>query len=173
MKVKILDKKSGQIKNALILEANAKDLPSLQEGWDFNFPKLLQKLSNAKAYRLVLEDQPQIPLACLIFQMVNGEVPYIAYLESSPENKGSTKIYDWLAGCLIAFSFQQSLIKGNGHYKGYLELDVGEEKAKNEEKLMAVYSAKYGFKRYSQTGMCLSDEDGLALIQKYLTRQQP
>lgn len=170
MKVKILDRQSGQIKSALILEAKGNDLPSLQEGWNFNFPKLLRKLSNAKAYMLVLEDEPQIPLACLIFQMVNGELPYIAYLESSPQNKGITKIYDWLAGCLIAFSFQQSLIRGSGHYKGYLELDVGEKKAKNEEKLMSVYSAKYGFKRYSQTGMCLSDAEGMALIQEYLAR---
>jgi hypothetical protein len=170
MKVKVLDKKSGQLKNALILEANAKDLPSLQEGWDFNFPKLLRNLKNAKAYKLVLEEEPETPLACLIFQMVDGKLPYIAYLELSPQNKRRTKKYDWLAGCLIAFSFQQSLIRGKDHYQGYLELDVGEKKSENEEKLMKVYSSKYRFKRFSQTGMCLSDEDGLLLIKEYLSR---
>ena len=104
--------------------------------------------------------------------MVNGTGPYIAYLECSPENKGKNKKFDWVAGCLIAFSFKQSLIRGKGDYQGYLELDVQEKRDVDAIKVMSNYSKKYGFKRYGLTStMCLVDDDGHKLIEKYLERE--
>lgn len=39
MKVKILKIEAGKLVNAEILEGEKFSLPSLQEGWRFNFPK--------------------------------------------------------------------------------------------------------------------------------------
>lgn len=168
MKVKVIHRKTKVIKNALIKEAKSTELPSIQEGWNFNFPRNLSKLSDAKAYVLVLEENQSKPLGCLIFQMLNGNRAYIAYLESSPENIGEEKEFERIAGCLIAFSFKQSLILGQGDFQGYLELDVSEKKLENEIKLMSNYSTKYGFQRISKTGMCLCDDYGHQLIEEYL-----
>jgi hypothetical protein len=171
MEVKILEKSSGKLRNGLILEAKATELPTIHDGWVFNFPNRLKESPNAKAYKLVLEGELEILLGCLIFQMVGGIRPYIAYLECSPENKGKSKKFEWIAGCLIAFSFKQSLIRGKGDYLGYLELDVQEKQDIDTIKLMSNYSNKYGFRRFGQTTtMCLADEDGFNLIREYLER---
>lgn len=168
MKVKIFHRQTEALKNAIIKEAKPNELPSIQDGWRFNFPRNLSKLLNAKAYVLVLEEDQSKPLGCLIFQMIEGIRPYIAYLESSPRNVGSEKEFESIAGCLIAFSFRLSLMLGQGDFQGYLELDVFEKKSENELKLMSNYSAKYGFQRISNTRMCLFDDHGHQLINDYL-----
>ncbi len=170
MKVKILEVSSGELADASI-ESRSLDLPGLQEGWRFAFDKQIRKLSDAKAYVLVTEETPDIIEGCLIFQMKGKVVPYMAFVEVAPHNKTNAKKYDYVAGCLIAFAFKQSIILGKGDYKAWLSFDVSEEKEEDQIKLMGMYSQKYNAVKVDETQMYIMDDAGDALIENYLKRK--
>ena len=130
MKVKILKIEAGKLVNAEILEGEKFSLPSLQEGWRFNFPKHA-KDKWAFTYVLVSEQTPHIIEVCLIYKMRKQLEPYMAYIEIAPHNKGEKKKYDLVAGCLIAFACRLSFIHGKGDYKGWLAFDVQEADKKD------------------------------------------
>jgi len=169
MNVKILEVSTDELKDALIRKGNKSELPSLHENWRFNFVKH-SKLPYSTAYVLVAEETPTVVEGCLIFQMKNKIVPYMAYVEVAPHNKGTSKIYDFVAGCLIAFAFKQSLAQAKGDYKGQLFFDVKEEKEEDTKKLMTLYSKKYYAKLLDEKTMVIIDDDGDRLIQEYLER---
>lgn len=175
MRVRILKIKTGEPASAAIEQNSSLALPSPphDEGWRFNFAKLSKQLKHASTYVLVTEETPQVIEGCLIFQLQEGKIPYGAYIEVAPHNKGDEKRYDRVAGCLIAFAFQLSLDQGKGDYAGLLYFDVLEEKKEDEVKLMSNYSSRYGAKRVGQTTkMLIADDDGHALIDTYLRWEQ-
>lgn len=145
------------------------ELPSIHEGWRFNFDKKFSKLKNSTAYVLITEKTPHIIEGCLIFQLTDKKRPYMPYIEIAPHNKIETKKYDHVAGCLIAYAFKLSIIYGVGIDNGILEFDVLEEKKEDEIKLMALYSEKYNAARINNsTTMVIYDKAGEALIERYL-----
>lgn len=168
MKVKIREVTEDELRDALIREGKGKELPSMHDSWRFNFDAQLKKLPNATAYILVVEDTPTIIEGCMIFQWREKMIPYMAYIEVAPHNRGDNKKYDYVAGCLIAFAFKQTFKSKQTDYKGYLTFDVMEENEKDAEKLMKNYSKRYNAKRTGPTEMVIIDEDGDALVEKYL-----
>lgn len=166
MNVKILKIEDGKLVNAEILEGKKFSLPSLQEGWRFNFPKHA-KDKGAFTYVLVSEETPGIIEGCLIYKMRKELEPYMAYIEIAPHNREEKK-YDRIAGCLIAFACRLSFIHGKGDYKGWLAFDVQEADKKDEIKLMALYSSEYRALRWQGTTMIITPEDGEKLIEQYL-----
>src|SRR5687768_6804382 len=106
MKVKILDMATDVLVNALIRPATVAELPTLQEGWRFNFKKL-SRSPNTQAFVLVREDTAELIEGCLLFEMKNKLIAYMSYVELAPHNKGDDKRCDYVAGCLIAFAFKQ------------------------------------------------------------------
>ncbi|HEY8782208.1 MAG TPA: hypothetical protein VIM16_11360 [Mucilaginibacter sp.] len=155
---------------ALIKKGNVSEMPSIQQGWRFNFDKELKKLKNATGYLLVTEEAPEVIEGCMIFQLIDKQQPYMAFVEVAPHNKRNTKTYDYVAGCLIAFAYQLSVTEGVGDYNSMLQFDVMEEKKEDEIKLMALYSTKYHAKRWNGTTMVIMDEDGEALVKKYISQ---
>ncbi len=169
MKVKIREVTEDELKDALIREGKGKELPSMHDNWRFNFATQLKKLSSAKAYVLVTTDTPNVIEGCIIFQMKEKAIPYMAYIETAPHNRGTVKKHDDVAGCLIAFACKLSLTSKDEIYKGYLTFDVLEEDPANEKKLMGTYSKKYGAMRIGDTTeMVIAPEDGEKLMAKYL-----
>ena len=168
MKVKILEVSTDELTGAIIRKGEEGELPSIHDEWRFNFTKQLKQLANATAYVLVAEDTPKQIEGCLIFQMKDKVIPIMAFLEIAPHNKGDKRKYDYVAGCLIAFAFKQTYIRAKKDYKGYLIFEVLEEDPADTEKLMKMYSAKYNAKRIDDTTMIIVDEDGDALIERYL-----
>jgi len=170
MKVKILEISSGELVDATIKERKF-NLPGLHDGWRFSFDKQILKLPNTTAYVLVTDETQEAIEGCLIFQMKNKIIPYMAFVEVAPHNKTDAKRYDYVAGCLIAFAFRQSIIQGKGDYKGWLAFDVMEEKEDDQIKLMGMYSLKYGAVKVDETQMYIMDDAGDALMEKYLERK--
>ncbi len=169
MKVKILKVATEEVVASFIRKANAAEMPSIQQNWRFNFNKELKKLKNATGYLLVTEDTPDTIEGCMIFQLKDMKEPYMAFVEVAPHNKKNKKRYDFVAGCLIAYAYQLSLIEGWEHFKGYLQFDVMEQDKEDEIKLMSIYSSKYHAKRIGNTTtMVIVDDDGDALIAEYL-----
>lgn len=167
MKVKILKVENGKLVEAEIKESGNLQLPSVQEGWRFNFPKH-SKSKGAHTYVLSAEETRRIIEGCLIYKMKDNHEPYMAYIEIAPHNRGNDNKYERVAGCLIAFACRLSFILGQADFKGWLAFDVLEEKEEDQKKLMALYSKNYKAKRFGETTMYITPQDGEELIKKYL-----
>ncbi|WP_428656510.1 hypothetical protein [Runella sp.] len=167
MKVKIAKAEDGRPVKATIKVSNSVSLPSLTEGWKFNFRKHSKK-AHFETYILVCDETPAVIEGCLIFQLKGAVEPYMAYIEIAPHNKGSDKIHVKVAECLIAFACRLSFIKGKEHYKGWLAFDVLEEDKQNEIILMTLYSQKYGALKFGETTMVIPPEAGEKLVAQFL-----
>lgn len=171
MKIRILEVASGNFVNGEIRLGNKSEMPSMQTGWIFNFDKHI-KISNSKTYVLVSDKTPNIIEGCLVFEMKNKILPYMAYIEIAPHNKNKERLYDYIAGCLIAFACELSFTHGKGENRGFLTFDVREENESHQKKLMQVYAQKYKAKWLSflspPTTMIITPHDGEILIKEYL-----
>lgn len=167
MKVKILRITDNKTVNAQIIKPVGFTLPSITDGWRFNFKKHSAK-AGFQTYVLVKEETPKIIEGCLIFRLRDTVEPYMAYIELAPHNKGKSKIHDHVAGCLIAYACRLSFLLGVAHFKGWLAFDVMEENKEDEIKLMAMYSTKYGAMKWQNTTMVISPEGGEKLIAEFL-----
>jgi len=170
MNVKILKIDINDLVDAKILDAKSikVNLPSITDGWIFNFKKHAKE-KNHEVYILICEETPDIIEGCLIFEMKGKIEPYMAFIEVAPHNKGNDKRYDRIAGSLIAFACRLSFKNGKGDYLGYLTFDVQEENKEDEIKLMAVYSKKYNALKYGATTMIIPPSGGEKLINEFLS----
>lgn len=170
MKVKIIRVADSLAVDAAIALPSGTVLPSLADGWRFNFKSNTRK-ENLQTYVLVCDDTPKTIEGCLSFKMKDKSEPYMAYVETAPHNQGAGRRYDHVAGCLIAFACRLSFMYGKEDNKGWLAFDVLEEHKADEEKLMKLYSKKYKAVRYAATTtMLIPPEGGEKLIDEYLNR---
>lgn len=169
MKVKILRVGNNELVDAEIKEGKKLKLPSIQNGWRFNFPKH-SKSTGAHTFVLLVSETPEVIEGCLIYKETQEKELYLAYIEIAPHNQGNNKKYDLVAGCLIAFACKQSFILIGGESKGWLSFHVKEETAEGQKKLMTMYSKKYKARKFDETTMYILPEDGEWLIKKYLNR---
>lgn len=171
MEIKILKVSTDELIGATILDGKSIKLPSMQDGWRFNFEKLSKTIQNAETYVLITNESPQTIEGCVIVQLIDKKIPYMAYLEVAPHNQTNPKRYDYIAGCLIAFAFKLSVQKGKGDYQAQLFFDVQEDNEDISKKLIYVYRSKYGALLMGETTLVIMDEAGYKLIKKYLERQ--
>lgn len=170
MKIKLENAATGETVVAEIKKPGSIALPSIQENWRFNFHKHA-KLPNATAYVLTNVETPEVIEGCLIFQMLEKQEPHMAFVEVAPHNRGNNRKVNLVAECLIAFACRLSFQQGEGDYKGWLSFTVSESDPKDQIKLMALYSEKYGAIRVDKTTtMFIDPEGGESLIERYLER---
>lgn len=167
MKVNIIElNTNSEIKSEIsIVTKNKATLPSITDGWRFNFNKH-SRGKDYETYTLTTLKTPEIIEGCLIINTKSTSEVYIAFVEIAPHNRGNGKRYDKVAGCLIAFACRQSFIKDK---EGYLAFDVLEERKEDEIKLMEMYSQKYHALRLdNSTTMIILPEGSEILINEYL-----
>lgn len=167
MEVKIFDtEKQTDVKSKIsLVNKDISRLPSITEGWRFNFNKH-SKSRDYKTYILTTLNTPEIIEGCLIINIKMPFQVYMAFVEVAPHNKGETKKYDKVAGSLIAFACRQSFINDK---EGYLAFDVLEKNKEDEVKLMKLYSQKYRAVRLdNSTTMVILPEGSEKLIDEYL-----
>jgi hypothetical protein len=167
MKIKLKNAATGKFIDAEIREAKQSELPSIHAGWRFNFDKHV-KLPNAKAYVITTRETPDVIEGCLIFQMKERTIPYMAFVEKAPHNKGEKTKFKFVAECLIAYACRLSHTKGEGDNKGWLTFDVKEERNEDTLKLMSLYSQRYYAVRVDDTTMYIQPAHGQSLIDEYL-----
>ncbi|SDG27199.1 hypothetical protein SAMN04487996_1174 [Dyadobacter soli] len=171
MNAKITCVSSGETVAAKIIQPVGLVLPSVNDGWRFDFEKHVRK-KYCRAFVLVCEDTPDVIEGCLIFEMRNGVEPYMAFIEVAPHNRGKDRVYANVAGCLTAAACRLSEKHGTEHYRGWLTFDVKEHRKEDEIKIMALYCQKYGAVRWGQATMLISPENGEELISKFLMSEQ-
>jgi hypothetical protein len=167
MNVKIVDFNTKSEVEARIIRVskNKSKLPSITDGWRFNFNKH-SKQPEFETYILITNDAPEIIEGCLIINTKTEYQVYMAFVEIAPHNKAEHKKHDRVAGCLIAFACKQSFINDK---EGYLAFDVIEEKKEDEKKLMQLYSRKYKALRLdNSTTMIITPEGSKTLINEFL-----
>lgn len=167
MNVKIIELETkSEIKSKIsLITKNKAKLPSINDGWRFNFSKH-SKVKDYETYTLTTNTTPEIIEGCLIINTKTPFQVYMAFIEVAPHNRGNEKKYDRIAGCLIAFACRQSFINDK---EGYLAFDVLEEKKEDEIKLMKLYNQKYGAVRLDDsTTMIILPEGSEKLINEFL-----
>jgi hypothetical protein len=167
MHVNIIELKTKSIVKSQIafVIKNKNKLPSISDGWRFNFRRY-SKWKDYETYILTTLKTPEVIEGCLIINTQNQYQIYMAFVEIAPHNRGEDKKYDKVAGCLIAFACRQSFINGKD---GYLAFDVLEEKKEDEIKLMTLYSQKYNAVRLDDsTTMIILPDGSEKLINDYL-----
>jgi len=150
--------------HAQLLPAALKDMRTITDGWYFNWRRRF-RLSNSTTFKIVADHHPDRIEGLMMFQLINREEPYMAYLESEPPNRSQHKELDHVAGCLIAKACQLSTIEGKGHFQGYLSFQC------MDEEVIRVYHHKYGACRVDETYMFIDPPTGNKLIGQYLLRE--
>jgi hypothetical protein len=168
-KVKLLNVASKKSVNGVVRLGSLKEMPSMKVGWEFDFDKNF-KLPFSQSYVLTTTETPHIIEGALNFQLLNNEIPYLAYIEIAPQNRTKPKKYKNVAECLIAYACKLSFQQGKApHHKGFLVLDVLEDNLVNEQKLINHYRTKYNALLFiPPTRLLISPEVGKAHIEKYL-----
>src|SRR3569833_823143 len=151
MKVKIIKVETKEEVDAQIKKGRPAELPSMQQEWRFNFDREIKKLKHATGYLLVTEEVPEVIEGCMIYQLINNKEPYIAFVEVAPHNKKDRKKYDNVAGCLIAYAYQLSLIEGWDYFKGYLQFKIKKQNKKKKKKKKKKKTKKNKTKRKKKT----------------------
>jgi hypothetical protein len=161
MKVKVKDTKSGQPVGAGIKAAGLSDLPLKKDGWSFNWRQLHKEQVDGLFFKLSLTATPEKVEGIVKLSLTGFGLFSLDCIEISPENYGSKGRYDWVAGCLLAFSYQMSKYHGKDAYKGFLSFD-------SKTVLIELYIRKYGAKYAGGQKLFFDTEDGEKLISTYL-----
>ena len=102
---------SGDSFSTEVLRLTKEDLKNVtkKNGWNFNWKKELENKSK-ELYKLTIIDNPNIVQGLISFT-INADHIYMDLLESAPFNLGRNKLYEGVAGNLVAYvckvSFQQ------------------------------------------------------------------
>ena len=170
--VQLLDHSSQQPVEACIVPAQPHTLPSLQEGWIFDHRKHSQA-AEAQPYVLTTQANPQKIEGCLIFELKNGILPWMAYVEAAPHNCRSPKQYQRVGASLIAWACWLSIQQGQGHHKGFLTFEVAPRPAAAHLALFNLYRKKYGalamHSTEQSTVFLIPDQKSHELVERYLS----
>ncbi|MFK7978888.1 MAG: hypothetical protein AB8G86_02810 [Saprospiraceae bacterium] len=156
--MKILHKKTNEYHEAVIELVEDEDWEVIEKSGDFIFNWSKEKDYLVHKIRLQLEDKI---LGLISIEDIPKEYRlHIHLVENSNANKGRKKIYDNIAGCLIAHTCEIAFEK---NYDGFVSL-------KPKTEIVELYKNKYGF---SEMGQFLFTElnNSESLIKKYLSNE--
>ncbi len=122
MKVNLIETKSGEKVEALILPVEKKEMPLKKDGWQFTWKKLA-KIEGALFYKIALRQNPSEIEGILMLTLVNEEMLFMNNIEVAPHNYGRNGQFDNVAGCLIAYGCKKSFELGKGNYLGFLAFE--------------------------------------------------
>ncbi len=108
---------SGDSFQTEVIRLLAIDLKTItkKNGWTFNW-KAESKENRKEVYKLTIVNNPHI-IQGLISFTINGDHIYMDLLESAPFNRGKNKVYEGVAGNLVAYACKVSFQKG---FEGYV-----------------------------------------------------
>ena len=153
--MKVLHKKSGDLREAVIELVEGGDWDAIGKSKKFGFRWMNEK--GYIVYKIRLAKEEEI-LGLISLEDIPKELRiHVRLIEVNSENIGENKKYDRIAGCLFAFTCRLAFKK---KYEGYVSLY-------SKTELIEHYKKKYGFREF---GMNLYTEltNSERLIKKYL-----
>lgn len=171
MQINLTRSDGSNVEGQIIEVTNKNTLPSLTDGWRFDFRKQSKKNKNLRSYIIIEKNNPSLILGCLLLISDKNLDTVISYIEISPMIIDTTpRLYTNVAGCLIAFACKLSFNHVNEIYRGYVSIYVSEEDPLDQQRLMKHYSLKYRAHKIDQNTMLIYPEDGINLIKKYFNQ---
>ena len=168
MKIKqdfVIDKLTNSILNSisgdsfqtevLLLEKNDLKEITKKNGWNFNWSMEFKNLEK-EVYKLTIINNNKI-IQGLLSLTIESDHVFMNLLESAPFNIGKTKIYEGVAGNLVAFACKISFQKG---YDGFVAFDA-------KTKLISHYQETLGAYHFNNQRMILETNASKILVEKY------
>lgn len=108
-----------------------------KNGWNFNWKKEFDDIKK-EVYKLTIENNPNI-IQGLLSLTIESDYIYMDLLESSPFNIGKNKLYEGVAGNLVAYACKLSFQKG---FEGFVGFTAKTQLIKHYEKTLGAYHFK-------------------------------
>jgi len=157
----ILESKTNKLVKSQILNPTKDLVPRKKEGWSFNWLNVHKK--DAQSIFALKEENKEIVHGML--HLINdGGMLVMELIEVAPFNIGSNKMYDNVAGSLIAYACRKSL-KLETAYKGYLTFV-------SKTELINLYKDKYFATQTIGNRMYIDPLSGEKLINNYLENHE-
>ncbi len=145
---------SFQTEVSLLTKADLKQV-TRKNGWSFNWKTEFD--NNVKeVYKLTIINNPNIIQGLLSLTIETDHV-FMNLVESAPFNIGKDKIYEGVAGNLVAYACKVSFQKG---FDGFVAFDAKTKLVRHYEKTLGAYC--FGGQR-----MIISTESSQKLFDKY------
>lgn len=99
-----------------LTKANLKQI-TRKNGWAFNWKSELD-INSREVYKLTIVNNPLIVQGLLSLTIESDHI-YMDLLESAPFNRGHKKVYEGVAGNLVAYACKVSFQQGFGGYVSF------------------------------------------------------
>jgi len=130
-----------------------------KKGWNFNWKKELIN-NTTEVYKLTIVNNPNI-IQGLISFTINDDHIYMNLLENAPYNIGQNKLYEGVAGNLVAFACKISVQNG---FEGYVSFTA-------KTRLIEHYQKTLKAINFGGQLMILNSVAAKILIEKYFKNE--
>jgi len=128
------------------------------KGWNFNWKAEYDDITK-EVYKLTIANNTNIIQGLLSISIESDHV-YMNLLESAPFNIGKQKIYEGVAGNLVAYACKVSFQKG---YDGYVAFIA-------KSKLIVHYEKALGAYHFKNQRMIIESDAARILVEKYFKK---
>ncbi len=125
------------------------------KGWKFNWQSEFNNLSK-EVYKLTIVNNPSIIQGFLSISVEDDHI-FMNLLENAPYNTGKQKLYEGVAGNLVAYTCQVSFQKG---YEGFVAFKAKSSLVKHYQQTLNAYHFKHQL-------MIIDTEAATTLVTKY------
>ncbi len=137
------------------------DLKSItkKSGWNFNW-KAEFKNEKSEQYKLTIVNNPNVVQGLLSITIENDHI-FMDLLESAPFNIGQNKLYEGVAGNLVAYACKVSFQKG---FDGYIAFTAKTQLIRHYEKTLGAF-------HFKNQRMIIDTIASKRLVEKYFKTQ--
>jgi hypothetical protein len=161
----IIDRLTNSIQNTISGDSFATEIVRLtkadlnlvtkKSGWNFNWKKELDN-NTKEVYKLVISSSQEI-IQGLLSLTIEPDHIFMNLVESAPFNIGKNKLYEGVAGNLVAFACQLSFQRG---FDGFVAFDA-------KTKLIPHYEKTLGAAQFRGQRMIIPTHAAQILLDKY------
>ena len=153
----ILNKVSGDSFQTEVIRLGKSDLKNITKtkGWNFNWKQEYSEIKK-EVYKLTIVNNPNIIQGLLSVTIEHDHV-FMDLLESAPFNIGKHKIYEGVAGNLVAYACKISFQKG---FEGFVAFTA-------KTKLIEHYEKTLGAYLFKNQRMIIDSQAARILVEKY------
>ena len=149
-----ISKDSFQTEVILLGKIELKNIDKKQ-GWNFDWKREVEDLRK-EVYKLTISNNSAIIQGLLSISIENDHV-FINLLENAPFNIGKNKLYEGVAGNLVAYACKTSFQKG---FEGYVAFTA-------KTNLIEHYETTLGAYHFKNQRMIIETESSKILVEKY------
>jgi len=153
----ILNTVSGDSFQTEVIRLSKSDLKNItkNKGWNFNWKQEFDEIKK-EVYKLTIVNNPNIIQGLLCLTIEQDHI-FMDLLESAPFNIGKHKIYEGVAGNLVAYACKISFQKG---FEGYVAFTA-------KTKLIDHYERTLGACHFKNQRMIIETQAARILVEKY------